>query len=382
MIRKIVFYLFSVIFFLGGLVLHAQDYYMYTGTYTLGDGGGEGIYLCRFSADDGSITFQSVIKGVENPSFLITDRDQTHLYAVSEMVSGKEHQGGAAAAFSVHRSTGDLTLLNQSPTGGGGPCHLALDHSGKWLFTANYGGGSITVFPVLPDGRTGAYTDLVKHYGNSINPQRQSRPHVHEVVMDPSGDLLYVPDLGLDKVFIYRVNTQSGKLTPWSVPFLDVTPGSGPRHMVFSPDGKYMYVLQEMGSGITVFQVTEDRKVFKKIQQISLLPAGADKTGNTGAELQITRDGKYLYASNRGHNSIALFRTGADGHLVAGGDFSCGGKTPRFFTLDPTEKFLLVLNQDSGNIVVFKRKENGSLERNGTGIDIPKPVCALFIPVK
>ncbi len=383
MFRKTLFVFFAAILLYPGLsLLRAQDYYMYVGTYTLAKDGGKGIYLYRFSADSGTVTYQSVISGVENPSFLVTDKDQTHLYAVSELVAEDQNKGGAVAAFFVNRNTGNLNLLGQELTGSNGPCHLTLDHTGKLLFTANYGGGSITVFPVGPDGNVGKRTDLVRHYGCSINPDRQKGPHAHEVVMDPSLDLLYVPDLGLDKVFIYQIKAQTGKLAPWTTPFLEMTPGSGPRHMAFSPDEKSLYVLQEMGSGITVFTVSADRKTWKKTQQVSLLPQGARKAGNTGAELQITRDGKYLYASNRGHNSIAFFHIGEKGHLVHAGDYPCGGKTPRFFTLDPTEKFLLVLNQDSGNIVIFKRKKDGRLQRTNVRIKVPKPVCAVFIPIK
>jgi len=383
MIKKSIFVFFTAILFFSGLsLLRAQDYYMYVGTYTMAKDGGKGIYLYRFSADSGTVTYQSVIRGVENPSFLVTDKDQSHLYAVSELVAEDQNKGGAVAAFSVNRRTGNLDFLGQALTGSNGPCHLTLDHTGKLLFTANYGGGSITVFPVRSDGSVGTRTDLVRHYGCSINADRQKSPHAHEVVMDPSLNLLYVPDLGLDKVFIYQIRLKTGKLAPWTTPFLEMTPGSGPRHMAFSPDEKSLYVLQEMGSGITVFTISADRKTWTKTQQVSLLPQGTRKAGNTGAELQITRDGKYLYASNRGHNSIALFRIRDTGLLVHAGDYPCGGITPRFFTLDPTENFLLVLNQDSGNIVIFKRKKDGRLQKTNIKVMVPKPVCAVFIPMK
>ena len=382
MTKKNFFFLVTVIFLMTISLLHAQNYFMYVGTYTLTKNGGEGIYLYRFSASDGSISYQTVTKDVQNPSFLITDKNKTHLYAVSEMEGNGEKKGGAVASFSINKKTGILTFLNQSPTDGSGPCHLALDHSGKLLFTANYGGGSITVFPVLPDGTVGKHSALIQHTGHGINPSRQKGPHTHEVVMDPVKNLLYSPDLGLDKIFIYSLNIPADKLSPWEPPFLEVTPGSGPRHLVFSPNNKYLYVLQEMGSEITAFTFSPDRKKWTRIQQISLLPPGTDKTGNTGAELQVTRDGKFLYASNRGHNSIALFKIMNNGRLVRAGDYPCGGETPRFFTLDPTEKFLLVLNQDSGNMVTFKRNSKGDLEKTGVDIKVPKPVCAIFVPVK
>jgi len=362
------------------LILQAQAYYMYVGTYTLTPGGGEGIYRYRFSAYDGTLTFLSVTKNIANPSFLITDAGQKHLYAVNEEVTGGQRKGGAVSSFSINRKTGDLTFLSSQSTTGGGPCHLTLDHSGKWLYTANYGGGSITVFPVMQHGIIGKYSYSVQHTGHGYNKARQAGPHVHEVVMDPVDDLLYTPDLGLDKVFIYQVNSTGGKLLPWKTPFIQTYPGSGPRHIAFTPDRKKLYVLQEMASQITIFSVSSDRTKWTKVQQLSLLPPGTDQTGNTGAELQIAKNGKYLYASNRGHNSIAFFQIKKDGQLVRSGDFSCGGKTPRFFTLDPTGKFLIVLNQDSGNIVIFTVNKNGSLQKTNIDIRVPKPVCAVFVP--
>ncbi len=376
LLKKIAMALFVTAAFLSASDVTAQKYFMYVGTYTTWKEGGKGIYLYRFNTQDGQITYEGVTTGIRNPSFLLAGPQGDYLFAVNEMGNGK----GAVSSFLINRPDGTLTQVSSHLTGGDDPCHLTLGPGDQTLFTANYSGGNISLFPV-EKGRLGERTALITHQGHGPDASRQKSPHPHEVVIDPSTNLLCVPDLGLDKVFFYRLQGHQQPL-PADPPYVETLPGSGPRHLVFSRDGREMYLALEMGSALMHFHRSDGHSPWEKREILSLLPAGADATGNSGAELQLTPDGKYLYASNRGHNSIALFKIGKNGAPVWKGDFPCGGKTPRFFTLDPSGHYLLVLNQDSDNMVLFRRAEDGSLTPTGIDISVPKPVCAVFVPVK
>jgi len=355
----------------------AQEYFMYVGTYTTWKDGGKGIYLYRFDSRNGKITYVDVTGGINNPSFLIAGPRGQYLYAVNELGNGR----GEVSSFSIHRPGGALSLISTRETGGDDPCHLSLSPEGDALFTANYSGGNISVFPVEKGGRLQPHSAVIRHTGHGPDASRQQAPHPHEVVVAPGDDLLYVPDLGLDKIFLYQIHG-SEKPLPATPSTVTTPPAGGPRHLAFSPDNKNMYVVLEMGSALVHFKRSGLKAPWEMREKVSLLPAGADATGNTGAELALTADGKYLYASNRGHNSISLFTLDRSGKPVMAGNWPCGGKTPRFFTLDPSGKFLLVLNQDSGNMVLFRRNKDGSLQPTGTDISVPRPVCAVFVPVK
>ena len=355
----------------------AQEYFMYVGTYTTWEGGGKGIYIYRFDTRSGQITYVDVNKGIVNPTFLLTGPRSRYLFAVNEVGNDK----GAVSSFYITRPDGRLTTLSSQTTGGDDPCHLTLDPDGTTLFTANYSGGSVSVFPVEEGKKILPRSALITHQGHGPDASRQQAPHPHEVVVEPGTDLLYVPDLGVDKVIVYRLNGSRRPL-PATPPYLETPPGGGPRHLVFSSDGKELYVLLEMGSALVHFHRPGRQALWKEKETVSLLPAGADATGNTGAELCLSPDGKYLYASNRGHNSISLFALGREGKPVMKGNYPCGGKTPRHFTLDPSGRFLLVLNQDSSNMALFKREKDGSLKPTGIDIFVPKPVCAVFVPVQ
>jgi 6-phosphogluconolactonase len=354
----------------------AQEYFMYVGTYTSWKEGGKGIYLYRFDTKSGKITYVDVTKGIRNPSFLIAGPRGQYLFAVNELSNDR----GAVSSFHINRPDGSLTEISTQTTGGDDPCHLTLDPEGTTLFTANYTGGNVSVFPVEEGKKILERSALITHEGHGPDASRQQGPHPHEVVIGPD-NLLYVPDLGLDKVFMYTLHGSRQPL-PADPPYVETPPGGGPRHLIFSRDGNEMYVLLEMGYALVHFHRHDPHSPWEKKETVSLLPAGADPTGNTGAELCLSPDGKYLYASNRGHNSIALFRLEKNGEPVMKGDFPGGGKTPRFFTLDPSGRFLLVLNQDSNNMALFKREKDGTLKHTGIDIFVPKPVCAVFVPVK
>ena len=375
--KNIIMLLFSTGALLTEFSAVAQEYFMYVGTYTTWKEGGKGIYIYRFDTRSGKITYVDVKKGVANPTFLLTGTQGRYLFAVNELGNGK----GAVSSYYINRPDGSLTTVSSQPTGGDDPCHLTFGPEGTTLFTANYSGGNISVFPVAEGKKILARTALITHEGHGPDASRQLGPHPHEVVVEPGSGLLYVPDLGLDKVFIYHLHGSRRPL-PADPPALVTPPGGGPRHLVFSSGGKDLYVLLEMGSALVHFHRNNGQAPWTRKETVSLLPPGADAAGNTGAELCISPDGKYLYASNRGHNSISLYTIGREGQLTMKGNYPCGGKTPRHFTLDPSGRYLLVLNQDSSNMALFVRGRDGSLKHTGTDIFVPKPVCAVFVPVQ
>jgi 6-phosphogluconolactonase len=286
---------------------------------------------------------------------------------------------GSVSAFAIDPSDGNLTFLNTRPTGGTAPCHLTLDPSGKWLFVANYGSGNVSVFPLNEDGTIGESTDLIQHHGKGTNPERQEGPHAHQVVFDKNHDLLFVNDLGLDKVFMYRFNHTTGKLSPASPPWFRTPPGFGPRHLAIGKKGKTIYVLGEMASSVSVFTFSPGSQP-EEIQEISMLPEEFNGE-NTGAEIVLSPDGKFLFASNRGDNSLAEYSIDpGSGKLKLNHFYSSGGIDPRFFCFDPTGKYIFSANQTSENIIVYKyNKTNGELTPTGIEIKLPKPVCMAFL---
>jgi 6-phosphogluconolactonase len=258
-----------------------------------------------------------------------------------------------------------------------------LDRTGKWLFAANYAGGSLAVFPVHADGSLGAASTFIQHKGSSVDPARQTAPHAHSVYVSPDNRFLLAGDLGLDHVMVYRFDAAKGTLTPNRPPFAALAPGSGPRHLAFAKDGKFVYVLSEMAATVTAFRYDAGAGRLEQTQSISMLPA--DYTGaKSGAEIFVHPSGKFLYASNRGHDTIAIFRIDpVSGALTAAGQVSTQGKTPRNFAIDPTGGFLLAANQDSGSIVVFRIDQStGALTPTGDVLKVPAPVCLVFARAK
>lgn len=348
------------------------DYYLYVGTYTRK--GSEGIYVFRFNTQTGDFAPVGVAKGVSNPSFLTISADKRFLYAV----------GGASAdsarAFAIDGKTGQPSLLNAQATGGKGAAHIAVDKTGKWVLVGNYTSGSLSVFPTQADGSLGKVAQVIQHEGKSIDPERQTKPYVHSVNVAPNNTDVFVPDLGIDKVMTYNLDAKTGQLTPANPPFTAVTPGSGPRHFTFHPNGKFAYVIQEMGSAVTGF--TYSKGQLNAIQTVSTLPGGY--TGRKwSADIHISPDGKFLYGSNRDHESLAIFSIDQKtGKLTFVGHQPVNGKTPRNFAIDPTGNFVLVANQDSDNITIFKRdKQTGKLTATGKEIAVSMPVCLLLMPV-
>ena len=356
-----------------------QETLVYIGTYTRS--GSEGIYIYRLNPESGALTPVGVRGGVENPSFLAIHPNGRFLYSVAEVAEFSDLDSGGVAAFSIDPGNGLLNPLNQQPSMGRGPCHVSVDQTGKHVLVANYGGGSVASLPIREDGSLGEPSSSVKHEGSSVDPRRQKQPYAHSINPGPTGNLVFAADLGTDKIFIYQLNPETGVLTPHQVPSASVAPGSGPRHFTFSPDGRFAYVINEMLCTVTAFSYDPEEGSLTEIQTIPTLPEGTDLEGMSTAEVLVSPDGRFLYGSNRGHNSIVVFEISEeDGTLRFVERESTQGETPRNFGIDPSGRFLLAANQNSDSVVVFKiDPSSGGLEPTGTTIQVPTPVCVRFL---
>jgi 6-phosphogluconolactonase len=357
-----------------------QKFWAFVGTYT--DGDSEGIYSFRFDAETGKAGDVQLAAEVTNPSFLAIRPDGEYLYAVNEVASSDGKSGGAVAAFRIDRSSGRLKLLNQASTVGAGPCHLVVDQTGRFVLVANYGGGSVASLPIGDDGRIGEAVCFIQHEGSGANPQRQEAPHAHSINLDAANRFAMAADLGLDKVLVYRFDEASGELTPNDPPAAEVAPGSGPRHFAFHPGGEFAYVINEMLLTVTAFSYDAAQGRLSDIQTITTLPR-AVQAGDSTAEVLAHPSGKFLYGSNRGHDSIAIFRIDEEtGKLTAVGHQPTQGKTPRNFYIDPTGAFLLAENQGSGTIVIFRiDQETGELTATGDTLKVGSPVCIRMLAI-
>lgn len=367
---------------MSGMLLAADStagrYLVYVGTYT--GPKSKGIYGLRFDSSKGLLDQIGLVGEVADPSFLTFDRNQRYLYAVSEL---KGKVDGVVSSFAVNRKTGMLTFLNKVSTKGTVACHLVVDKTNKMLLVANYGSGSVASFRVKPDGTLSESTDFVQHSGSSVNQQRQRGPHAHEVVLSADNRFVFVPELGLDEIKSYKIDPEQATFSPNDPPYVKVSPGRGPRHFAFHPNNRYAYNVNEMGSSVTAFTYDAQKGVLHEIQNISTLPEGFTGVNNS-AEIQVDKAGRFVYASNRGHDSIAVFSINSnDGKLTKVQTVPTEGKTPRNFSLDPTGRYLLAANQDSDTIVVFKvNQKSGRLSSTGRTVAVPSPVCIDFVPAR
>jgi 6-phosphogluconolactonase len=354
--------------------------WVFLGTYT--GKNSKGIYRCELDLASGKLSAPELAGEVANPSFIAIAPSQKFLYAIGEVSNFGGKNAGAVSAFAIDPKTGKLTLLSQTNSGGTGPCHIVVDKEGKNALVANYGGGSCCVVPIGPDGKVAAEpSSVIQHKGGSVNKQRQSEPHAHSINLDPANKFAFCADLGLDKVLIYKFDPAKGTLTANDPPSVSVAPGAGPRHFAFHPDGKHAYVINEMGNTITALEYDAAKGELKAGKSVSTLPQ--DFKGNTStAEVVVHPSGKFVYGSNRGHNSIAVFTVDPkNGELTAVGHQAKGINTPRNFAIDPTGTFLLVGNQGSGSVAVFKiDQQTGELAPVGEPIPVPTPVCIRFMP--
>jgi len=356
------------------------DHFVYFGTYT--GAKSKGIYVSRMN-DEGKLAPPELVAEMTSPSYLAVHPNGKFLYAVGEVAKFKEQKAGAVASFAIDARSGKLTLLNQQSSGGPGPCHVALDEKGRCVVVANYGGGSVKSLPVKKDGSLGEPGTFIQHEGSSVNKSRQQAPHGHCILVDPSQKFALACDLGLDKVLIYKLDAAKATLTLNDPAFGSVPPGSGPRHMAFHPNGKFAYVINEMTCTMTAFTWDSKRGALKEIHTISTLP-GELQRGYSTAEVYVHPNGKFVYGSNRGHDSIVVFACDAkSGQLTLVEHQPTQGKTPRHFAIDPKGKFLLAENQGSDSVVVFRiDSKTGKLTATGEKIEVGSPVCAVFVPVK
>lgn len=349
--------------------------FLFIGTYT--NTGSKGIYVYKFNPLTGKATWVSNTDSVVNPSYVIVAPNGRYVYAVNE--TNGEHPGHVSS-FGFQKSTGKLNFISQQLSGGDDPCYVSVNKTNSWLFVANYSGGSASAISINKDGSLNPAAQTIQHTGASINKNRQSKAHVHSVVLSPAEDYLFTADLGMDKILTYKFSpAQLKPLQEASTPFVSVTSGSGPRHLTFHPNRKWAYLSEEMSGTVDFFKYQSGK--LSPHQNIATHPA--DFTGQPGtADIHISPDGRFLYVSNRGiENNLAIFSINqVSGKLTLKGYQSASGKTPRNFAIDPTGQYLLVANQDSNNIVIFKRnKITGLLKETGQQIELPKPVCLQFL---
>ena len=350
---------------------------VFIGTYT--SPASRGIYVARLDTATGQLSTPALAAETRNPSFLAATPDGRFLYAVNELNEVDGTPGGSVTAYAIDKAAGTLRKLNAQSTVGGGPCHVSVVD--RLVFVANYGGGSIAAYPIAADGSLMPASAFVQHKGSSVNPDRQKGPHAHGVTPDPSGRLLYVPDLGLDQVLVYRIDQAKGSLTPATPPFAALPPGSGPRHIAVSRNGRHAYVINEMTMTITVFERAAGGAL-TPTQTLTTLPVGqAVEKGFSTAEIMLHPSGPFLYGSNRGHDSIVVYAVDpASGQLKPVEHVPTGGRMPRAFNIDPGGTFLVAGNQNSDQVAVFRiDPATGKLTPAGQPVSVGKPVSFEFV---
>jgi 6-phosphogluconolactonase len=379
MTRRLLLVLFAALCI--GCHSHAADQpttlRVYFGTYTGKES--KGIYACELDLASGKTTEPRLAATTTNPSFLAIHPNRKFLYAVGEVGEFNGQKTGMVTAFAIDAATGDLKQLNAQSTKGAGPCHVVVNPAGTHVFVANYGGGSCAALPIKDDGSLGEATGFVQHKGASVSKSRQEAPHAHSINLDPSGIFAFCADLGLDQVLIYKFDQARGTLTPNDPPAGLVAPGSGPRHFAFHPTGRFAYVINEMTCTVTAFSYDPAAGRLTEIQTIPTVPSV--EKGYSTAEVQVHPSGRFLYGSNRGHDTLAIFSIDqATGKLTLVGHQSTGGKTPRNFGIDPTGQYVLAANQGSGTVLVFRVDQaTGKLTQVGEPLRVPTPVCVKFV---
>ena len=362
-----------------------KELLVYVGTYTeqilfgtgqIFEGQGEGIHIYRMDPATGALSPHDTAGEIKNPSYLAFHPTGRFLYAVNELKSYNGEPTGTLSAFSLDADTGRLRFINRVATHGTDPCHVTVDRTGQYAFVANFASGSVAVLPILENGGLGETSQVIQHQGSSLDPVRQSGPHAHSVTLDASNRFAYIPDLGLDKLMIYRFDAARGKLETHEHGCLETKPGAGPRHFVFHPNNNYAYLINELDSTILSLGYDRETGAVEEIQTVPTLPENF-QGNSTCADIMVDPMGRFLYASNRGHDSIAIYRIdGSSGKLNPVGHESTRGKTPRSFTIDRSGTFLLAANQDTDNVVHFRiDRQTGRLTPTGQVTPAPTPVC-------
>jgi 6-phosphogluconolactonase len=354
----------------------SKDPFVFIGTYTEKEGSqSKGIYVYRMDSSSGELTFVSEAKGILNPSYLEIHPGRRSLYAVNELQSFGGREAGGVTALSIDPASAELNLLNAYSSQGEDPCYISIEQTGRFALVANYSGGNAAMLPIQPDGQVGPATDVVQHSGSSVHPERQTAPFVHSIVPDPTNRYAIVADLGADKLIIYEMDLENGKLKKHAE--VNVQPGAGPRHTIFHPNGKYLYLINELNSTLTAYRYNSEEGSLQELQTISTLPQDF-KGENLCADLHIY--GNYLYGSNRKHDSIAWYVIDEDaGTLTYQGEVPSGGKEPRGFAIDPRGSFLLAAHERSDNVVIFRIDlATGKPLKTGQELHVSLPVCVKF----
>jgi 6-phosphogluconolactonase len=349
-------------------------YLVYTGAFT--DLKSQGIYAFRFDAATAKLSPLGLAVAAKNPTHFAVHPNGRFLYAVVNLPDAT----GGVSGYEINRKSGKLKLLNTVSSRGSNSCFVSVTPSGKYVLLANYASGSVACYRVTPDGRLGEATGFVQHTGSSVNRDRQEGPHAHSINASPEGRLAIAADLGTDQLLVYRL--RNGKLIPNDPPFTAVTPRSGPRHFVFHPSGQYAYAIEELASAITAFAYDARRGILRETQTISTLLKGFAGS-SFAADVQVHPSGKFVYGSNRGDDTIAVFAVqAATGKLIPVQNATTGGKTPRIFAIDPTGSFLIAANEGSGTLVVFRiNGASGRLSDSGERTEAPKPTCVKFVSI-
>jgi 6-phosphogluconolactonase len=335
---------------------------------------GMGFALARFDSVTGELSPPQLIAETRDPAFFVIHPSGRNLYVCNTGTPG------GVSGFAIDEKSGALTLLNHKVAAGRGPSHISLDRSGRYVLDANYGGGYVEIHERLADGNLGQQTAFVQHQGSSVHPQRQTKPYAHWFGVDPTNQFALAVDLGTDRIVVYRFDANKGSIVPAQTPHNSVRAGSGPRHLAWHPDGKFVYAIQELSNHIVVFAWDSQRGVLTEQQTVPTLPAEFKGT-NTAAEITVHASGRFLYASNRGHDSIAVYSVdNSTRRLTLLQHVSAEGKTPRYFALDPTGRWMIVSNQESDNVVVFRvDEESGELKRHGNPVPLVKPMGVAFL---
>jgi 6-phosphogluconolactonase len=350
----------------------------YFGTYT-NNGKSKGIYCYKLDLATGKLTSVGVTEGIKNPSFVAIHPSGNNLYAVSEVNDADGKPGGAVSAFSLDRKTGALKALNHQSSEGAGPCYVMVDKTGKVALVANYGSGSIASLPVNDDGSLNKAATAIQHEGSSVNQQRQAGPHAHSINVSADNRFAIAADLGLDKLLIYKLDAAKGTLAANDPAFTKTPAGGGPRHFAFHPNGRFAYNCNEITSSVTAHAWDAQKGSLNEIQTISTLPEPTQ--GNSTAEIQVHPSGKFVYCSNRGHDSLAIFTVDEKtGQLTAAGHQKTLGRTPRNFGIDPTGRYVVACNQNTDNVAVFQVDQStGKLSQVGDPVTVPAAVCVKFL---
>lgn len=350
------------------------------GTGQVLQGKGKGIYAYRFDRAAGKLVPAGVTEGVRNSSYLAFDSSRRFLFCVNEFKEYEGQASGAVSSFRIDPVTGALTHLSTRASRGTDPCHLVVDATGRFVLIANFASGSVCVLPIDDEGKLGEAVEFVQHRGSSVDPKRQTGPHAHAVEIDKANRFVFVPDLGIDAIVVYAFDASTGKLTPHPTqPLVRTAPGAGPRQLVMRPDGKFAYLINELDSTMTAFRYEAATGVLSALQTLPTLPE--DYAGHsTCAEVQISPDGRFLYGSNRGHDSLAVYAVDLDaGTLTLLGHDSTRGRIPRNFVVSPCGEFVAAANQDTDNVILFRRDaRTGRLVPTGDVVSAGTPICVKF----